>query len=625
MKRWRVVWMLAALLIVQAAASSKAMIIFDASGSMWGKVEGKSKITIAKEALGDLIRGWNDDIEVGLTVYGHRRKGDCNDIETLIPIGRVDKSAMLKRVASIMPKGKTPIAKSLKQVASALRDVEDETTIILISDGKESCDPDPCAVAASLKEQGINVVAHVIGFHVDKATDKQLGCIAQATGGRYFSADNAAALNQAMESITKQVAAPKPKPVVKRNVLEVTVSETEGGAPVDAKCYVTDANKTRQRYMGVSKDKAATKWLALGDYTLRCTRGSLHKEIPVTIRADEKTAVHLVMGETGEVAITASETPKSASIEVSCSIFKGHWGIRTNKHKAVVRRLGEGNYTLTCSYNQIKKSMPFTIKAGETTNVHMVMGSSGTVKVVASEQETNQQVVAVCSVQDANKTHRWNIITKRNRAAQKQLPAGQYTLRCQYVRQIKAMPLEIKAGESVEVHVAMPPTGEAEVSVSEMQGGKWINAQCWAYSGNRSNGWFIDPKPSKAGVKRLPAGQYTLECRYHKLKRTIPLVVKPGETTKVHMVMERFRIEPTCDDERSFVKYEVYATNGRLAHQTTRRCALPLQLTLENGSYRVEVSHNDQRKTVTITIGDEGGSMPLDLRVPDSDLDKSRL
>ena len=221
------------------AGGPKAMIIFDASGSMWGQVDGVSKIVIARQALRDLLRDWNPKIPIGLTVYGHRSKGDCNDIETMIPIGPLDRQRMSRVVDSIQPKGKTPIARTLRQVAEKLRGSEDPATIILISDGKESCDADPCRAAKELKEAGINFVAHVIGFHVDRATDRQLACIAHSTGGEYFSAQNAAALNRAMRKVARKVTkvttlASRPKPVRKEpaKVILLALYESERGSSV---------------------------------------------------------------------------------------------------------------------------------------------------------------------------------------------------------------------------------------------------------------------------------------------------------------------------------------------------------------------------------------------------------
>ena len=67
-----------------AERSMHVMLILDASGSMWGQIGGKAKITIAKEVLSDLIQELPSDLQVGLTVYGHRQKEDCNDVEELV-------------------------------------------------------------------------------------------------------------------------------------------------------------------------------------------------------------------------------------------------------------------------------------------------------------------------------------------------------------------------------------------------------------------------------------------------------------------------------------------------------------------------------------------------------------
>ena len=149
---------------VMAEDNPRAVIIFDASGSMWGQINGKAKIEIARDALKNVVKEWNPNVELGLTVYGHRKKGDCNDIETVIPVGKVDKNNVIRTVMAIKPKGKTPISRSLRKVADEIKYTEEKATIILISDGKETCDPDPCGTAKELEKEGIDFVTHVIGF-----------------------------------------------------------------------------------------------------------------------------------------------------------------------------------------------------------------------------------------------------------------------------------------------------------------------------------------------------------------------------------------------------------------------------------------------------------------------------
>ncbi|PID47664.1 MAG: hypothetical protein CR967_03300 [Proteobacteria bacterium] len=214
-----------------AFASKQAMLILDASGSMWGQIDGKEKIVIAKEAVYKVIKDWDESIHVGLMVYGHRKKGDCEDIEVLMPTGKIDKAILKQKVSQISPKGKTPISKSLQKAAKILRFTEDEATIILISDGKETCDSDPCEVAKELEKLGINFTAHVIGFNVDANTDKQLSCIAKATGGKYFSAKNPKDLNNALKKLVKEVK--KPKTTLKISVRESQENKNSQGLQLD--------------------------------------------------------------------------------------------------------------------------------------------------------------------------------------------------------------------------------------------------------------------------------------------------------------------------------------------------------------------------------------------------------
>jgi len=378
-----------------AEDSPKAVIVFDASGSMWGQIKGKSKIEIARDALKNVVNEWNPKVELGLTVYGHRRKGDCNDIESVIPVGKVDKDKIIKRVMGIQPKGKTPISRSLKKVADELKYTEEKATIILISDGKETCDANPCSVAKELEKKGIDFVTHVIGFNVDKSTDKQLECIAKATGGEYFSAKNASALNDAMKSIVKKVEKvepPKPKAKKLENNLEVTASETEGGKWIEASCRAYkivdgEVDDSDSWYIDTKKKKVAKKHLPVGKYTLKCNYNAFKREIPIEIKDDNVTKVHVVFSQTGKVYATAREKEGGQLIEAHCELYNEdksyHWGISVYKKepKRHTIQIPIGKYTANCTYNAFeKKDIPVEIKAGETTHIDVIFQISGNKK-----------------------------------------------------------------------------------------------------------------------------------------------------------------------------------------------------------------------------------------------------
>ena len=116
-------------------AQTKTMLVLDASGSMWGQIGGKTKIAIAREAVDSMLDGWNGG-DLGLIAYGHRRKGDCADIEVLQAIGPDTAAGIRKQVNALNPKGMTPITASVRMAAEQLRFTEQKATVILVSDGR---------------------------------------------------------------------------------------------------------------------------------------------------------------------------------------------------------------------------------------------------------------------------------------------------------------------------------------------------------------------------------------------------------------------------------------------------------------------------------------------------------
>ncbi|MCB2228908.1 MAG: VWA domain-containing protein [Desulfarculaceae bacterium] len=187
-------------------AYPEVVFILDASGSMWGQAGGQSKIAVAKEVMAKAVPALPAEVRLGLVAYGHRKKGDCADVEVLVAPGSSDRAALLKKVAALSPKGKTPMADSIKQTAQMLKAKENETTIVLVSDGIETCDADPCGVVKALKASGVKFVLQVVGFDVDAKGKAQLECLASAGGGKYFSANDAAGLLAALEAVKKEVA-----------------------------------------------------------------------------------------------------------------------------------------------------------------------------------------------------------------------------------------------------------------------------------------------------------------------------------------------------------------------------------------------------------------------------------
>jgi len=194
-------------------AANKVIIILDASGSMWAQIDGKPKLEIARESLRTVLQSVPADDEIGFMAYGHRTKGSCDDIELIVPPQAGSASAISAAADSMKFLGKTPLTAAVKQAAEALKYTEEKATVVLITDGLETCGGDPCALGKELKESGVDFTADVVGFGLTADEGKQIACLAENTGGKYIQASDEKALQQALvETVAAPAPAPEPAP-----------------------------------------------------------------------------------------------------------------------------------------------------------------------------------------------------------------------------------------------------------------------------------------------------------------------------------------------------------------------------------------------------------------------------
>lgn len=206
---WAGAAILAALVQSAAAQDVKTVIVMDGSGSMWGQIDGRPKLEIAKETLADVLTDFPADRALGLLAYGHRRKGDCGDIELMVPPAPGTVPEVLEAANAMRFLGKTPLTEAVRQAALGLRSTEEAATVILITDGIETCAGDPCALGRELEASGVDFTAHVVGFGISREEGAALSCLATETGGRYFDAGDAAGLRDALTQTIARAPATK--------------------------------------------------------------------------------------------------------------------------------------------------------------------------------------------------------------------------------------------------------------------------------------------------------------------------------------------------------------------------------------------------------------------------------
>lgn len=203
---------------------AQTMLVLDGSGSMWGQNEGTAKIEIAREAVERMLNDWPDHHAIGLIAYGHRKESDCSDIETLVAPGPLDRSSFDEAIAGVDPRGKTMIGASVEAAVEALSANDLPASVIVVTDGLETCDADLCELGDRLAETDTAMTAHVIGFDVEDP-EGQLACLAESTGGRYLPAADAESLTGALQEVSEETA---------EEVRSAHVDEFEGSELGDA-------------------------------------------------------------------------------------------------------------------------------------------------------------------------------------------------------------------------------------------------------------------------------------------------------------------------------------------------------------------------------------------------------
>lgn len=184
--------------------TTRMLFVLDASGSMMAKLGNETRWDIAKRTLIRLVDSLRDvpRLEVALRVYGHQspsRLKNCKDSKLEVAFSASSHDQVIQRLKTIKPQGETPIAYSLEQ---SINDFPTGATtrnvIVMITDGLESCNGDPCAISVGLQKKGIFLRPFIIGLGGERNWGDAFSCM-----GRYFDArspgDFAGALGEVMK------------------------------------------------------------------------------------------------------------------------------------------------------------------------------------------------------------------------------------------------------------------------------------------------------------------------------------------------------------------------------------------------------------------------------------------
>ena len=515
---------------------------------MWGQIQGQSKIEIAKSVLTDLINDLPDDSHAGLVAYGHRRKGDCQDVEELVPLQPIDKKRLISQIRAISPKGKTPITLSIRKTAEKLKSIEEETTIILVSDGKETCEEDPCALVKELKAAGIRFTMYVIGFDVGEAENAQLECIAQAGGGQYFTAKTAQEFRVAAKEAVKE----------SQRFGYLKITALRSGKPISARVdiFPQGEKKTVKSVRSVTEPTLTGSKLKPGVYDLTITDMEVRPPQKatlsgVTVAAGAATEKRVDFSGGGlSVAVLAEGRKETGSLYVyRAGENQPLVTSDTSSDNPKTFALGPGVYDLRVLYKKVRPEMErrfsgIEIQAGQTIEKRVEFGEgklSIEVLVNGKKKSTGFYIF------DAGTTHR---VTSSDTSSDNpkivKLNPGTYDLQVVYrgskpETERRFNGIEIKPGQTEERKAEF---GEGQLSIEVLVNGKKGSAGYYVFdAGTNNRVTSSDTSSNNPKIINLNAGIYDLKVVYRKAIPEKEIVLKNIEVVQARTLEQRIEYQ----------------------------------------------------------------------------------
>ncbi|MBK7855454.1 MAG: hypothetical protein IPJ79_11625 [Bacteroidetes bacterium] len=205
---------------------------------MYAKWQSDTRYEIAKNLLSEMVDSLEkiNHIEMALRVYGHTKKfppQDCDDTRLEVPFGKNNAWNIRKKLRDISPSGTTPIARSLEECGKDFPEDPSRNIIIIITDGIEECNGDPCAVSLALQKKGIVLKPFVIGLGLGKDYLESFNCVGNfynATTEEGFRNVFNVVISQALNNTTVQVNLIDAKNKATETDVNMTFYDTYSGA-----------------------------------------------------------------------------------------------------------------------------------------------------------------------------------------------------------------------------------------------------------------------------------------------------------------------------------------------------------------------------------------------------------
>lgn len=177
---------MAGMLVCHAQQKTRILFLVDASLSMKNQWTGGNKWYTAMNALTSIADSVSKmpNVEIGLRVFGHmyhEPDKNCRDSRLEVPIDSNNAAKIRKKLEEIKPKGITPLVYSIERSAYDFGNKAGKNFLIVITDGEDACEGDPCAAALALQKNNIILKPFIIGMAIQPRSFDNIDCIGKLT------------------------------------------------------------------------------------------------------------------------------------------------------------------------------------------------------------------------------------------------------------------------------------------------------------------------------------------------------------------------------------------------------------------------------------------------------------
>ncbi len=614
----------------RAADAPPTMILFDGSGSMWGKIEGdkRPKFEVAREAIRASLAAVAPTATYGLASFGHRRNSDCTDVQVVVPFSAGDPGRITGALDKLNPKGKGPIAGAIREIAKSFPGGS-PGTVILVHDNADNCRQDPCEAINEVHAANPKLRFHLVSIALEPADRERMACIPGKTGGKTFDAADSPALTEAINKAIRvalidpsgapapakpderpvevpaaKLAAPPPPPPMPGLQLSARLGREAGAIDAPIRWIV------RKGEAVVFEATGATPFAKLdpGAYTVEANTGLATIKVKADVSGATATAV-VVPLEAAAVTIAVRDLKDGAvSTSAMVSVSKADDTSATRRPLWVGRAseasliLSAGAYKITASDGTVKREETLTAVAGAVLTKDIITGA-GRLEITPSATTDGPPIAGVTVLLSRDDPDAPDGRREVARSAAPKpsfvLPAGTYYITAQTAAASVRERIAVGAGDNVKRTVSL---GLAKVQVTPS------GAFARASGGGpgritlRTRVIALDGTPREVARSsalipefKLSPGKYRIEAHAGALnaKAQLDLELEPGAARKIALKLDAQTVTFKADGATD-VTWDVRDAVGAAVARSLE--AAP-SLVLAPGRYQVRAEVRDKAVT----------------------------